>query len=307
MPSETCLITGGSGLIGQALTKQLRLRGHEVRILTRSENLASQPGYYHWSVHNRTLDTEALKDADHIIHLAGAGIASKRWTPKRKLTILNSRVDGLRFLFEMVQKEKSRPRTLVSASGVNYYGTKTTNHIFSETDPPAGDFLGKTCVEWEQSAMAFQDLNIRTVMMRTPMVLSADGGALPKLMLPVKLGLSTPIGNGRQYMPWIHINDLCHSYVKAIEDPSMSGPYNANAPEQPTNKEFMKIAAKTIQRPFWHLNIPGFFLRLILGEMAGVILEGSRVSNSKLVASGFQFKYLDLSSALKEIYASKSK
>ena len=302
MPSETCLITGGSGLIGSRLIKCLRTEGYQVRILTRSKSLASTSGYHFWSVENNLLDEPVLKGVDHIIHLAGTNIGAQRWSSYRKREILDSRVKTLHFLFDKIKTGQSSIKTLISASGVGYYGALTSDHIFTEQDPAADDFLGQTCLHWEQAAEMFQDIQARTVMMRTPMVLSKDGGALPRLMWPVKLGVAAPLGHGRQYMPWIHIDDLVAVYLKALTDSSMVGPFNAAASEQPTNREFMKITARIHHKPFWMPPVPSFIFKIIYGDMASILLEGSRVSNDKLLTSGFKFRYSKLSDALYHIY-----
>ncbi len=297
-PSNKILITGGTGLIGQELSRKLLHKGYEVSVLSRNKKTDAGIKTYHWDLLNNEIEKEAIETADYIIHLAGANIADKRWTEKRKQVIVDSRVKTAELLYNKVKKSKSRPKAFISASAVNYYGTLTSDRIFNEEDPPAGDFLGETCRKWEQAAKRFEESGVRTVIIRTGIVLSGKGGALAKMLKPVRLGLGAPIGSGRQYMPWIHIDDLCNIYIKAIEDKKMKGAFNAVAPEHTTNKEFMKTLARVHNKPFLAPNVPAAVMKILLGEMAGLLLKGSRISSHKIRSAGYKFLYPGLESAL---------
>ncbi|MFD2566196.1 TIGR01777 family oxidoreductase [Pseudotenacibaculum haliotis] len=290
------LISGGSGLIGKRLSFLLRSKGYEVRILSRTHKNESEYPTYVWNIEKGTIDQAAFDQVDHIIHLSGSGIADKRWTEKRKQDIINSRVASTQLLLQNVKDLQIPLKTFISSSAIGYYGAVTSETIFDETSNPADDFLGKVCELWEQSVFQFTKENIRTVAIRTGIVLSKTGGALAKMKTPV----ISPLGSGKQYMPWIHIDDLCNIYIKAIEDEKMSGVYNGVAPEHQTNTSFSKILAKTVKRPFLPIGVPAFLLKMIFGEMAAILLEGSRVSSQKIQDTGFSFQFPDLSSALSD-------
>jgi uncharacterized protein (TIGR01777 family) len=291
------LITGGTGLIGERLSLLLKSKGYEVRILSRSKNQESPYNVFVWDLDQNAIDEKAFKDLDYIVHLAGAGIADKKWSEKRKQMIIDSRVKSTNLLFNTVKKNQTPLKGFISASGVGYYGAITSDTIFKETDEPATDFLGKVCRLWEASVFKFQQSNIRTVALRTGIVLSNDGGALKKMKTPIV----TPLGNGKQYMPWIHIDDMCEMYIKAIEDTSIEGAYNAVAPEHHTNASFSKAIAKNFKRPFIPIGAPAFILKAVFGEMSTIILNGSRASVEKIKKAGFQFKYPRLKEALESI------
>lgn len=296
------LITGGTGLIGSRLSRRLLEKGYDVALLSRKAVSNPDIKTYRWDVDKNMIDSEAIETADYIIHLAGANISEARWTEKRKKLIVQSRVDPTKLLFNKTKEVKNRLRAFISSSAVNYYGTVTSDRIFREDDPPANDFLGETCRKWEQSAEMFNNLGVRTVVIRTGIVLSAEGGALKKMTLPVNIGLGSPLGSGRQFVPWIHIDDLCDIYIRSIEDQSMKGACNAVAPEFKTNRELMKTIAEVRNRPFIAPNVPAFTLKLLFGEMASAILKGSRISPEKIIKSGYRFRYPDLKGAVSDLY-----
>ncbi len=290
------LISGGSGLIGKRLSFLLRSKGYEVSILSRTHKNESEYLTYVWNIEKGTIDQAAFDQVEHIIHLSGSGIADKRWTEKRKQDIINSRVASTQLLLQNVKDLQIPLKTFISSSAIGYYGAVTSETIFDETSNPADDFLGKVCELWEQSAFQFAKENIRTVAIRTGIVLSKTGGALAKMKTPV----ISPLGSGKQYMPWIHIDDLCNIYIKVIEDEKMSGVYNGVAPEHQTNTSFSKILAKAVKRPFLPIGVPAFLLKMIFGEMAAILLEGSRVSSQKIQDTEFSFQFPNLSSALSD-------
>lgn len=283
---ETVLISGGTGLVGSHLSKKLRTKGYEVAILSRSDPNSAQ----------------AIETADYIIHLAGANIGAKRWTARRKQQILDSRVKTTELMFEQVAaSEKPKLKAFISASATGYYGAVTMDKIFTENDPAAPDFLGETCRLWETAADRFRSLGARTVRIRTGVVLTGRGGALAKMSMPVKLGIGSAIGSGRQYLPWIHIDDLCGIYIKAVEDAGMEGAYNAVAPDHRTNLDFTQTLARVLKKPFWFPSVPAFAMKLLFGQMSDILLEGSRVSSGKISRAGYQFLFPELEAALKDL------
>ena len=291
------LITGGTGLIGSRLSGLLKAKGYEVIILTRNNNFKNSHDSFHWNIQEYSIDDSAFKNIDHILHLAGAGVADKRWSKKRKKEILTSRVVSTNLLYDTIKRLKIPLKSFVAASAIGYYGSTTTDKIFIETDQPHNDFLGNVCKLWERAIHQFENLKIRTVALRTGIVLSKDGGALEKMKTPI----ITPIGNGKQYMPWIHIDDLCNLYINALEDNQYKGVYNAVSPEHITNYSFSKTLSYIFNKPFLSLTIPKFVFKLVFGEMSKIILNGSRISSRKLSQTGFEFKYEKLNNALKNL------
>jgi uncharacterized protein (TIGR01777 family) len=298
---ETILITGGTGLVGKELTKQLKTKGYNVIHLSRTKNSNSDTSTYYWDYSKGIIEPEAIEKADYIIHLAGENVSSGRWTQKRKKQIIDSRVKTAQLLFEKVIEYKKNIKAFMSASGTNYYGTVTSDKIFKETDVAATDFLGETCKQWEAAADNFTNSGIRTVKIRTGVVLTAQGGALAKIILPIQLGIGSAIGSGKQYMPWIHIDDLCGIYIKAIEDLKIQGAYNAVAAEYSTNKEVGKAIARILKKNFWFPNIPTFIIKLLFGEMGDIVLNGSRISSEKIKSAGYAFKFDSLENVLRNL------
>lgn len=297
------LITGGSGLIGRHLCNRLQEKGYKVALLGRSKSSFTITPTYTWNIDRNEIDTDAINACDYIIHLAGTNIGAKRWTCKRKEDIISSRIKSIDLIFNNLNKKNSKLKAFISASAIGYYGAITSEHIFSETDPPASDFLGQVCEEWEHSADQFSSIGIRTVKLRTGVVLSKQGGALSKLQKPVQFGIASAIGSGKQYMPWIHMDDLCAMYIHALENVKMEGAYNAVAPEHVTNKAFTRKLTQALRKPFWFPNIPAPAMRLLFGKMAEMLLEGSRVSSRKIDSTAYKFLYPDLDSAFKELYS----
>ena len=291
------LITGGSGLIGRRLSFLLKSRGYEVRILSRSNNPKNNYKTFVWNVSEQYINDSAFEDLNHIIHLAGAGIADKRWSEKRKKEIIASRVASTNLLYNTVKRLKTPLDSFISASATGYYGAITSETIFEEKDKPAKDFLGKVCSLWEDSIFQFNEIKIRTVALRTGIVLSKDGGALKKMKTPI----ITSLGNGKQYMPWIHIDDLCELYIKAIEDEQFKGAFNAVSSEHISNLSFSKKVSKIFNHPFLAVGTPSFILQIVFGEMSTIILNGSRISANKIKQAGFKFKFEDLKKALKNL------
>ncbi|RMZ58363.1 TIGR01777 family protein [Chryseobacterium nematophagum] len=296
---EVVLITGASGMIAKSLFKKI---DHEytIRFLTRKKQ---QPNEYEWDIKNGTIDESAFENLSHIIHLAGANISEKRWTEQRKKELISSRVDSAKLLLDTLRKKNLKLKSFISASGINYYGTKTTETIYRETDPPGNDFLSKVVILWEKAADEFQEQNVaeRVVKIRTAVVLSEKDGALKKMITPIRFGLGAPLGKGKQYMPWIHLNDICSVYEFALQNSQMQGAYNATSPQHTTNKNLTQKIADILHKPLFLPNIPSFILKLIFGELANALLEGSRASSEKIQRIGFKFEFPDLEKALKNL------
>lgn len=299
---ETVLITGGTGLIGKHLSNKLIEKGYKVTLLSRKRNADGTIPAYYWEPDRNAIDPAAVSGADYIVHLAGAGIGDKRWTKRRKQLILDSRIKTTEFLFSKVQETGTRLKAFITASGIGYYGAITSERIFRETDPPSVDFAGEICRQWENAADRFEEQGIRTVKIRTGIVVTGKGGAVGRMITPVRMGIGSALGTGNQYLPWIHIEDLCNIYTMAIENRSLTGAFNAVAPEHKTNKEFLQTLASILGKPFFFPDIPAFVLRIIFGEMSGILLGGSRISCEKIIASGYSFRFPDLEGAFRNLF-----
>lgn len=295
------LITGGSGFIGKYLTKYLLASGYKVSHLSRTANSSSTVRAFLWNPEKRLIDHEAFEGINFLIHLAGTNIGEKRWTRRRKEKIMKSRVDSARFLYETIKEKEIALKAFISASATGFYGSVITSKIFYETDPASTDFLGSVCKRWEEAADLFENSGIRTVKIRSAVVLEKNDSALSKMMMPAKFGFLMQTGDGQQYTPWIHINDLCRIYLKAIQDPGMRGAYNAVAPQHVTHKAFMHILAKIMKVSVLPVALPGFVLRFVFGEMSDLILKGSRVSCEKIINSGYSFLFSNVEDALENI------
>ncbi|MCB9185898.1 MAG: TIGR01777 family protein [Flavobacteriales bacterium] len=295
------LITGGSGSIGRRLINKLREHGHSVAVIGRSIHKSLDVPSFTWDLQKGTLDERALKDVTHIIHLAGAGIADKPWSPSRKQEIIESRVKPLQLLSDVLKKRNQRIEAIISSSAVGYYGAVTSEKIFTEDDAPANDFLGSTCKMWEAAVQSFKPVADREVRVRTGIVLMKGGGALPKLATPVRFGVGAAIGSGKQWMPWIHIDDMTSIYLHAVENNHMHGAYNAVALESATQSKFIQKIGKSLNRPVFLPSVPKFLVSTVMGEMAKVVTEGSRVSSQKIMDAGFEFKHPQLQEALNDL------
>ncbi|HTF80953.1 MAG TPA: TIGR01777 family oxidoreductase [Cytophagales bacterium] len=302
MEPKKVVITGGTGLIGSVLKGMVAAAGYEVYLLSRKQRYNTHAIL--WDHHKGTIEKDKLKNTYAVIHLAGSGIADGRWTEARKKEIISSRVDTADLLFRTFKELGERPAVFVSSSGIGYYGADTGAKVLDETAPRSQDFISMVCQKWEQAALQFAQLQSRVVIMRTGIVLSAQGGALPRLSQSIKLGAGAPIASGTQYMSWIHMDDLCRLYLEALDHTAYEGVYNAVAQEPVTNKEFTQQVAKVLNKPLWAPNIPALVMKLLFGDMASLLIGGNNVSNQKLLKSGFKFKFPKLSSALEDLYRS---
>lgn len=297
------LITGGTGMIGRALTTKLIERGFSVHTLSRSPaKQGTTPDLqFYWDPQKGEMDAAAIDGIAGVVHLAGAGLADKPWTKSRKREIIDSRVKSAELLKKTMHNSGHEFQFFVSASGGNYYGTQTSETIFTESDAAGDDFLAECCVLWEKSAFENNPAK-RVVALRTAMVLSNSGGALPKLGLPSKWGFGAILGSGKQYSPWIHIDDLVSMYILSVEREDMQGAFNAVADEQPTHQQLMHEIAHANNRKIWLPKIPSGVLKLALGEMSSMLLKGSRLSNEKIKQAGFTLiKFPKVSEALRDL------
>lgn len=295
------LISGGTGLIGKVITKHLLFLGHEVRVLSRNPQSSDGVKAFFWNVEKQEIDEAAFVGVEHIIHLAGSGIADKRWTDERKKDVLNSRVKSLNLICSVIKRNNIKLKSFVGASAVGIYGMETSETIYMESQIGKDDFLTTTCIAWEASYKQIEQFSSKMAIIRVGVVLSKEGGALKKMLPIFKLGLGSAIGNGKQYMPWIHIEDLALVFCEGLFNSKISGTYNAVAPQHITNLYFSKQLALSLNKPFFMPHVPSFLLKLMYGEMAKVVLQGSRVSCKKLKDSGFVFKFPDLEGALKNL------
>lgn len=301
---QTVLITGGTGLIGTALTGLLLQKGYRVIILTREpdEYAADDPSvqYAAWNVEEQRMDKTAVARADHIIHLAGANVASRRWTTERKLEIVESRTQGSALLVDTLKQVHHHVKSVISASAIGWYGAdEKSGSDFTESAPPAPDFLGITCKAWESSIEPVRELGIRLVKLRTGIVLSRAGGALAEFKRPLRAGIATVLGSGEQKMSWIQLEDLCRMYLFAMENESITGVYNAVAPGVTSQKKLVLELARLLRRNFFiPVHVPRSLVRLALGEMSTEVLKSTRVSAGKITAAGFEFLYPGIEAAL---------
>lgn len=296
-------------MIGKALTEALLEKNYKVIILSRKitwqQPVNGNLFYAEWDVRNQTIDKEAIERADYIIHLAGAGVAEKRWTKKRKEEIVNSRVKSGELLVKALQEITNKVKAVISASAIGWYGADPVipnPKPFREDDPADSSFLAKTCMRWENSTEPITQLGKRSVKLRTGIVLSKEGGALKEFEKSLRFGIAAILGNGRQVISWIHIDDLVRLYIAAIEDDNMRGAYNAVAPKPVSNKELMLQLARIKKGSFFiPVYIPSFALKIVLGEMSIEVLKSATVSCDKIHYSGFTFLYPTIEAALKNL------
>ncbi|WP_417264976.1 TIGR01777 family oxidoreductase [Brumimicrobium sp.] len=295
------LIAGGSGLIGQEVQKELKKSGHEVRILTRQEN--PEAPYFHWDPKNKEIDRAAIKGVQVIINLVGVGIADKRWSDKRKEAIFNSRIKPTQFLHEISQNTPALVQ-YISASGITCYGYEDPIKIYKESDDFGTDFLSTVVRRWEEVADLFSPQQ-KVVKVRTGVVLTEKGGALPKISGTIKNYIGAPLGSGEQKMPWITLKDIARIYVHAVNS-QLDGVFNASSANI-SNEKLTKAVASYLKKPLWLPNVPGFVLKTVLGEMSSLVLEGVRIDNSKILNTGFEFQHKTIDEALDYIYVQKEK
>ncbi|MEZ5046300.1 MAG: TIGR01777 family oxidoreductase [Chitinophagaceae bacterium] len=302
------LITGASGLVANALCVLLIEKGYDIVMLsTKKSNTTTKYKTFFWDIQKEQIDQGAFSNIDYIIHLAGANIGQKRWTKKRKIELVNSRVASADLLFKYVQKNNISLKAIISASAVGYYGIAKEDKILTEQDVAKQDFLSQLCQQWEDAVSQFAQRNVRYVQIRTGIVLSESSSLFSYMLRPMRFGWAFVLASGKQYMPWIHIEDLCMLYVRALELEQMQGAYNAVAPEHITNYTFTSQLASMFQKKIRIVKMPALLLKLFFGEKAKLLLSGNQVSSVKSIHEGFQFKYPTLKQALHHIFSKKNK
>lgn len=306
----TVLVTGGTGLIGNPLIRLLSSKGYQVIILTRhipddKPATDSNIQYALWDVKKQIIDTRAVQQADYIIHLAGAGVAAKRWTVKYKKEIIESRTESSKLIIKALKETDNKVKAVISASATGWYGEdpKIPNpHPFVETNAPDEGFLGETCRLWEESILPVTLLEKRLVILRTGIVLDNKWGALAEFKKPVYFGVAGILGNGKQMVSWIHVDDICHMYAEAIENEAMQGVYNAVAPKPVSNKELTLQLAKVIKGNFYiSAHVPVFLLKTMLGEMSTEVLKSATVSCEKIRKAGYNFLFPAIDGAIENL------
>ncbi len=294
------LIAGGTGLIGQHLSSLLQEKGFEVIHLSRKSQPNARFKTYEWDLTQGYIEAEALENIDYVINLAGAGVADKRWTERRKETLIKSRIHGASIFAKYIIEGEFSPKAYISASAIGLYGNNG-NEILNEENKKGNGFLAECTFEWEKAIRLLAKTNVRTVGLRIGIVLSPKGGALEKMLMPFKFGIGNWFGNGEQIYSWIHMNDVCKMFILAIEKQEMSGFYNAVAPNPISNKTLAHAIKKARGKACLMLPVPAIFLRIPLGEMADVVLNGSHVSSAKIEEAGFEFEFPEIDGALDDL------
>lgn len=297
---EVILITGANGMVAKQLSQVLKEK-YTLRFLTRNKQAEN---HFEWDIAKKYIDDKAVQNVSHIIHLAGAGIADKNWTVQRKKEIISSRVQSAELILGSLKKQGLKVKSFISASGISYYGTETTNTIYDENSPLGKGFLAHVCKLWEGIADEFENSDIaqRVVKLRTGVVLGKDSEAIKKTVLPIKYYLGAVLGSGKQFMPWIHIDDLVKMFVFVLQNQDLKGIFNAVSPQEMNNKEFTFGIAKALKKPILFPFVPAFVLKIVFGELSQIILKGSRVSSKKIENEGFVFSYSNLELALAHIF-----
>jgi uncharacterized protein (TIGR01777 family) len=306
---QTILITGGTGMVGQSLTNFLLAKGYQVIVLTRQQKLSSRAhfSFAQWDLNKGWIDPTAIAAADYIIHLAGEGVADKRWTAARKKAILDSRVNSSALLVKTLKENPNKVKAIVAASAIGWYGPdneKSKQSGFVETDVVDSSFLGDTCQQWEDSMYPVKAMGIRLVTIRIGIVFNKMGGALAEFMKPAKLGAAAILGDGQQMVSWIHQQDLNRLMLFALESEQVAGVYNAVAPDPVNNAILTKAIARRFHTWAIPFNVPSFILKIMLGEMSVEVLKSAKVSASKILAAGFSFDYASMDEALDDLLIS---
>ncbi|BDD06211.1 TIGR01777 family oxidoreductase [Aureibacter tunicatorum] len=302
--NKRILIAGGSGMVGRELIKHLTNFGVEVSILSRivresDDNIKS----YVWDPEKGSVDEQAILDNDILINLAGANIGAKKWSDERKKEIVASRTQTTKLLVDKAKELDKKFENVICASAIGIYGGHFHNKVYNEESPAGNDFLADVVKAWEKSSNEFKEVSNHLVILRFGVVLDLEGGALPKMMKPITLGVGSALGTGKQYLSWIHIDDLCRMILWCLNK-NLEGVYNAVAPNPLSNNQFTKVLAKSLNKPLLLPNVPSFVLKLMLGKMSALVLEGQNVSSDKVMETGFDFKFGELHDALNDLLPS---
>ncbi|EDM35718.1 hypothetical protein PBAL39_04214 [Pedobacter sp. BAL39] len=297
------LITGATGLIGRRLTKALLAKGHTVAVLSRKPVDIPNVKVYLWDVEKKEIDFGCMDGVSSIIHLAGESVAAKKWTDEQKQQIVKSRVQSAQLLYTAIKATGSSLSKFISSAAVGYYGDRA-DEILHENSTAGKGFLPECCIAWEAAADEGKAMGINVIKLRTGVVLDKNDGALPTMALPIRFFAGATLSDGKQWVPWIHIDDMVGIFIHALEQESITGTYNACAPYPVTNKTITQAIAHQLHRPVWPFKVPKSFLSLLMGEMSIVATMSTNTSVEKLLESGFRFKYLQLNDALADIYGS---
>lgn len=301
MSKQKVLIAGGSGMVGQFLSQYLSDHGYEVSILGRGKKDKIPYKQFVWDMKEMTIEEEAITSADHIINLAGAGIADKVWTAARKKVLVDSRVNGNELIKRVLEKTGYKPQTFIGASAIGIYGDRGNEPLTEESKPVGEGFMIECCEKWEASAQLIADLGVRTCIYRIGIVLSTKGGALEKILLSFKLGVGAYFGSGDQYYSWIHIEDLAKMFLRALQNSEMEGVFNAVGPNPVTNKELSKRIKKSLNSWALVMPAPAFILKTVMGEMSDTIFNSNKVIPKRFEEMGFDFAFPEAGAAVKNV------
>jgi len=297
---KSILLTGGTGVVGKKLTERLLADGYAVNHLSRRPGKDPRVKTFLWDVGKGEIDASCIDGVDMVVHLAGAPIAECRWTDERKKEIIDSRVKSIELIYGLLGAQNPQVKAVVSASAIGYYSDRG-DELQTEDSPPNTDFMGRCCAEWEGAVNEGEKLGLRILKFRTGVVLNEEG-ALKLMAQPIKLYVGSPLGNGRQWVPWIHWQDVLDIYMLGIKNENLSGVYNQVAPNPITNAQLTKAIAKQLHKPLWAPNVPAFILKLLMGEMSTIVLGSTKVSAQKIEDAGYKFKYPEVGQALQQIY-----
>ncbi|KIO76616.1 cell division inhibitor [Pedobacter lusitanus] len=300
--NQHILLTGATGMLGRDLIKTLLKRGDKISVLSRRPQQIDQVKVFLWDVYKQEIDPDCLEGVDSIIHLAGENIAKEKWSDQRKKEIIDSRVLSTQLLYKTITENSNQVKHFISAAAVGYYGSRG-DEILTEESNPGNNFLADCCVKWENAIDQGRELGLRIVKIRTGVVLAKDEGALEAMAKPIRFFAGAPLGKGKQWIPWIHYQDMTRIYIHTLDNEALTGAYNASAPFPVTNKEMTKAIAKQLHRPVWPFSVPEKVLQLILGEMSSLVMNSTHTTAQKILSSGFLFRYTHLEEALADIYS----
>lgn len=298
--AKKILVTGGTGLVGDLLTKKLQDQGYDVSIMSRNPEKVKNLKAFYWDSKKQEIDEKCLDGIDTIIHLAGENIADGRWTDQRKKILISSRTESIGLLYDLMKRREHQVKAVLSASAVGFYGDRA-NEILDEESFVGTGFLAHCCNEWEKAVDQGTEIGLRVAKFRIGLLLTPKGGVLEIFKLMVKTFTATKLGSGQQWFPWIHSDDLIGMFLWAVENDNVKGVFNATAPNPVRNKEFTKTLSDVLHRPFWPLAIPKSMFKLLMGEKSELVLMSTHTKSDKIIKAGFTFKFLCLKTALQDL------
>ena len=298
--AKNILVTGGTGLVGNLLTKKLQDEGHQVSLMTRSPEKVKNFKAFHWDIDKQEIDENCLHGIDTIIHLAGENIADGKWTEERKKALISSRSQSIGLIYNLMKHKDHQVKTVLSASAVGFYGDRGED-ILDETSAAGTGFLAHCCEEWEKAVDQGTALGLRVAKFRIGLLLTPKGGVLEIFKLMVKTFTATKFGSGKQWFPWIHSDDLVGMFLWATANENVRGVFNATAPNPVRNKEFTKTLCEVLHRPFWPFAIPKVIFNLLMGEKSDLVLMSTHTKSDKIIKAGYTFKFLSLKAALEDL------